>query len=117
MLSLELKDKIYQYIDSSITLEQLEDWIVAGLRNYLRHQETTDAGVVSIVELGLAEIANGIRSEDEFRSSLRSVLQDNVTDMAFYPSDSRTLTGSANETAHPLTVSFQMPQIVTFNES
>ena len=85
MLSLELKDKVLQYIDSSITLEQLEDWLVPRLPIFLRKSEAADADVVAAIELGLAEISNEIRTELEFRSLLTKALRGQTAVLVYPP--------------------------------
>ena len=87
MLSTELRDTIQDFIEAKITLAQLEDWLVPRLPYYLRFPNSTDADVVSAVELGLAEISSRIRSKDEIREYLKQVLQENTAISAFYPQD------------------------------
>jgi hypothetical protein len=85
MLSLELKDKVLQYVDSKISLEQLEDWLVPRLPIFLRTPETADADVVAAIELGLAEISNETKTELEFRSLLRKALQGQTAVLVYPP--------------------------------
>lgn len=76
MISLELSDKIYEYIYTEITLEQLEDWLVTKLPDFLKQFDSTDADIVSAIELGLAEINNQNWTEDKFRAYLKDALQE-----------------------------------------
>lgn len=74
MISLDLRNKIIEYIDKKITLEQLEDWIVPREANLLRLPDSNDADLIATVELGLAEISNGNWSEEKFRRELGNAL-------------------------------------------
>jgi len=76
MFSLELREVVSRYLAGDLALEQLEDWIVPRLQASLESPHAPDAAVVSAIELGLAELSAGIRSEAEFRQLLRDVLQD-----------------------------------------
>jgi hypothetical protein len=84
MLSTELRDTIQDFIAAKITIAQLEDWLVPRLPYFYRFPNTADADVVSAVELGLAEMTNGIRDKDEVRKDLKRVLETNNAVLAFY---------------------------------
>ena len=100
MLSFELKDKILQYADSKITLQDLEDWLVPRLPIFLKKPQTADADIVAVVELGLAEITNKIRTETEFRLILREVLQEHTSFLVYPFSISQTESTATNKTVH-----------------
>jgi|SRR3989304_5825233 len=87
MLSSELRDRIQEFISATITIAQLEDWLVPRMPYFLRFPNTSDADVVSAVELGLAEIAHGIRSKEEIRKYLEQVLQEYNAVSASYLQD------------------------------
>lgn len=74
MITSDLWDKIHQYVQSKITLEQLEDWFAPRWPDLLDHPGTPDAKVAGLVELGLAEMNDHILTEDEFKASLRAEL-------------------------------------------
>jgi len=78
MISLELRDTVIQYIDQAINLEQFEDWIVPRLPDFLDSFNSTDADIISAIELGLAEINNENWSEEKFRTYLHETLQEVV---------------------------------------
>jgi hypothetical protein len=86
MISSDLREKIFQYIESDISKAQLEEWLVPKLPVFLRYPESADADVVSAVELGLAEILTGIKTEDDFRKFLRQVVQEQIAVATFFPS-------------------------------
>jgi hypothetical protein len=99
MISLELRDKLLQYINAETTLEQLEDWVVPRLPAFLKEPSSTDADIISAIELGLAEISDDIRTEDELRAYLNEALQE--VNVLFQVSDGlkiQTTSGSSNQT-------------------
>jgi hypothetical protein len=110
MISSDLREKILQYIESDISKTQLEEWLVPKLPEYLRYPESADADVVSAVELGLAEMMAGIRTEDDVRTFLRHVIQEQVGTTFFPPaSDLKVESTSSNQTRDdsPLVIIFE----------
>jgi hypothetical protein len=87
MLSYELEEKVLQYVNYEISLEQLEDWLVPRLPAFLVFSDSSDSDVVAAIELSLAEISDGIRTEDELRDLLFDVLRKDPTTWLLYPSD------------------------------
>ena len=100
MLSSDLRDKVLQFVEASITMSQIEEWLVPRLPFFLRNPDTVDADVVAAIELGLAEVSSGIRTKDDFRDYLKNVLRENSAISAFYPINltQRIESGSANRT-------------------
>jgi len=99
MISSELRDKLLQYISVETTLEQLEDWVVPRLPAFLKEPNSTDADIISAVELGLVDVSDGIRTEDELRAYLNETLQE--VNVLFQVSDGlkiQTKSGSSNQT-------------------
>lgn len=74
MISYELRNTLLQFVNSELDVEQLENWLVPRLPILLASPVSSDADVIAAVELGLAEINDGIRTLDEFRSGLSEVL-------------------------------------------
>ena len=72
MISSDLMDQITQYLNNQITINDLEDWLVPREPWLLRDPISDDADIVGVIELGLAEMGSGIRSEEEFRDFLRN---------------------------------------------
>jgi len=99
MLSSELSNKILEFVESSITMSQLEEWLVPRLPFFLRIPDSADADIVSAVELGLAEVSSEIRTIEGFRNYLRYVVQGRNV-LALYPANlsQRTESGTANQT-------------------
>ncbi len=104
MVSPELRDKVSEFVDHEITPAQLEEWLVPRLPIFLESAESTDADVVAAIELGLAEMTDGIRSEAQFRDLMRHVLLEHSRLLVvFLPvAESRSETYSANQTANIL---------------
>ncbi len=115
MISSELREKIFQYIEAAINKVQLEEWLVPKMPTFLKYPESADADVVSAVELGLAEMAAGIRTEENFREFLKQVLQEQTAVLTFFPSSlsqrgQLTESFSSNQT-------FDNPASIIFNPS
>lgn len=94
---------------------QLEEWLVPKMPTFLKYPESADADVVSAVELGLAEMAAGIRTEENFREFLKQVLQEQTAVLTFFPSSlsqrgQLTESFSSNQT-------FDNPASIIFNPS
>lgn len=85
MLSAELRDKLRDFVESNIRISDLEEWLVPRLPFFLRFPNSTDADVVSAVELGLAHMANSITTKDEFRDYLKQLLQAQTAISTNYP--------------------------------
>ncbi len=78
MLTSELREKSYEYIDHVISLVEFEEWLVPCLPTYLASPDSEDADVVSTIELGFADVSNETRTEDEFRSDLKNVMNEHI---------------------------------------
>jgi len=100
MVSLEIRNKLIQYIDEEITLEQLEDWLVPNLPKYLKYFDSTDSDIISAVELGLAEINNRNWTEEKLRSYLSDALLELIVLIHFDGvQDNAIISGSSNKTS------------------
>jgi len=99
MISLELRNKVYQFVDGAISATQLEEWMVARLRLFLESVESADADVVAAIELGLAEMSDGIRTEAQLRQFMKQVLREHAAASVFLGADTRDETTSANRTS------------------
>jgi hypothetical protein len=97
MLSSELRNQVTLFIESRITLEELETWFVPRLPIYLSIPNSADADVIAAIELGLAEVDNNLRSEAEVRSLLAEVLNQQQT-IINYLENSITTGTTSNQT-------------------
>lgn len=110
MLSSDLRDKILEFVESSITANQLEEWLVPRLSWFLQDQNSTDADVVAAIELGLSETSSHIKTLEEFRDDLRRVLLENNTIQVFYPADMQIKTSASNRTEVLLPIAYTSNQ-------
>lgn len=100
MLSLELRNQVINYVNSEITIEQLEDWYVPRLPLYTRIPDSADAKVIAAIELGLAEYNCEIRSEEELRAFLADTIREYDTMLSLFQPEIEhfSTTGSSNQT-------------------
>jgi hypothetical protein len=73
--SIEIFSKVNEYVEGRINLREMEYWLANRLPIYLLNPDSTAAGLAGAIELGLAEIQAGIRSE---RSLKRLLLQRHI---------------------------------------
>jgi hypothetical protein len=97
MLTSELRKIIIDYLDSKITIAELEDWLVPNLPILIRVPDSTDTDIVSALELGIAELNSGLRDHNELKEYLLEVLRE-VTIKSIYPITSTTTISSSNIT-------------------
>lgn len=119
MISPDLMDQINLYLDNQITVSDLEDWLVPREPWLLRNPISDDANFVGVIELGLAEIGSDIRTEDEFRETLRQEVLNKSTTLrpTFLPTDSQVEYGTANSTVSPPVIFTNQYQITAPVES
>jgi hypothetical protein len=79
MLSSQLRDELFAYVESRQGVGELEEWIVPRAHQLLRHPASADADAVATVELGLAEIVQGLETEATLRNTLADLLQREAT--------------------------------------
>jgi hypothetical protein len=99
MLSYELKDKLLDFVEGKITTEQLEDWLVPRLPGFLASPDTADSDVIAAVELGLAEMADGIRTMAEFRDLLRDTLREQSSVQVVFDLQPHNESGATSQTS------------------
>lgn len=78
-LTSEIFRKVFQYMDGKISLEDIEDWLVAHLYEFLTLPPCSAVELAGIVELGLAEMSSGQYSEDGFRALLKKYIREHDT--------------------------------------
>lgn len=92
---------ISQYLDHAITLQELEDWVIYHLPLLFQIPDSPVARLAAAIELGLAEIGDGVVDEEEFRNVLEAAVRQEVTLSFFYPSDMPiSESTSSNEVQH-----------------
>ena len=111
MLSHELRDLVFELIQSNITVEEFEEWLVPRLPLYLEQPNSSNSDVVAAIELGLTEVSDGIKTEEDFRTFLLDIIREQSTILSFYPVEqARDITTSSNQTA---TVTFLAADVFT----
>jgi len=75
MVTSEIFDKTYQYLNGEISLTELEDWVEARFGLFAALPQGAARHLYGTIELGLAEISIGHRSEDEFRALVREFIR------------------------------------------
>lgn len=76
MLSPELRDVVVSYIRGQRSLDSLIEWYTPRVFDLIADPHSPDADLVAAIELCLAEMDDGIRSEDEARGYLQAVLEE-----------------------------------------
>jgi len=76
MISLELRNKVMELIETSISIQDFEDWLVPLLPILLDNPKSENAYFISSVELGLSEITAEIITMEEFLSDLYTMLME-----------------------------------------
>ena len=100
-MSMELHSKIYEYVSHKISLQELESWIVPRLPYFISQTDSSVEELASAVELCLAELQAGLRSQRSIRAFLARQLGDNpIIWAAVDESQAQDTTGSATS-SHP----------------
>lgn len=101
MITSELQEQVFRYIDGIISIGELEEWYIPRLPILVTSPYTEE--VVSTIELGLIEIGSGLRSEDEFKELLQEFIREHNTITFQYPeTDVVVSTSSSNQPITPL---------------
>jgi len=66
--------KVSDYLEHHITLEELEDWLAPNLGLFLLLPPNDASELAATIELGLAEMTKGDRTEDEFRTLVKEFI-------------------------------------------
>jgi hypothetical protein len=88
--AIEIFSRVSDYIEREITLRDLESWLVYMLPVYLSKPDSAASELASMIELGLAEINAGIRSEQGLRRLLTQHIAANSIKSESYPHQSST---------------------------
>ena len=90
--SAELLGKLDDYIGRRISLWELESWLAPRLFCYLNAPDSLAGRIAGAVELCLAEISAGIRSERSVRQSLARYKAKQEIRWLSYPEEEQTIT-------------------------
>ena len=83
--SIDIFSKVTDYLERRVTLRELESWLVPMLPIYLLNPDSAVANFVGLIELGLAELQAGIRSEQSLRKLLAQHNTYNLISLEPYP--------------------------------
>lgn len=72
MLSPELGEKVFAYLNGSVGLAELEQWLAPREARYLADLDGDDAKMVSAIELALAEYQDGLHTREGIQESIRN---------------------------------------------
>ncbi len=104
MLSYELREKVAQFVGHRLSIQELEEWLVPRLPLYLTFTPSSDGKLAGAVELGLAELSDGLTTEAELRRSLSALLSEETTVSVSCDPLRSTRTTSTNETTRALPI-------------
>lgn len=101
MLSNELREKLIDFAEDSISVQEIEEWLVPRLPDFLHSPIGADADLIAVLELALAELSAGIKTEDDVREMMHKALQAHPSSWMFYSpiSNQRTISGSSGTTS------------------
>lgn len=105
-----LLSAIYRYLDRAITLEQLEDWVISQLPVLFQIPDSVVARLAAAIELGLAEIGDGMIEEEGFRDLLQAGVVQEVTLSFFYPTEIAISESTSSNEAQHRSVSIGQPE-------
>jgi len=71
----ELYRKIIQYLDGEISLTQFEDWFLPNFGRIISLPDCPPRELAGDIQLALAEMSNGDRTEAEMKGLIREILQ------------------------------------------
>ena len=77
-------EKVSDYLENVITLEELEDWMAPNLGLFLSLPPNDASELAGAIELGLAEMTKGHRTEEEFKTLIKEFIKSR--DFIFVPS-------------------------------
>lgn len=107
MLSFMLKEKVLAFLAGELTLQELEEWYVPRLPLLVTNLESVETELVSALDLGLAEMNDGIRTEDELRILLVETIRKWETKWADLPPASTTSTSESRTTSTKVSYGYQ----------
>jgi len=94
MITSELQEQVFHYIDGIINLSELEEWYLPRLPMLVTSPYSEE--LVSTIELGLIEISSGLRSEEEFKELLQEFIREHNTIRVQYPETDIVISTSAS---------------------
>ena len=77
--SLDILRIARDYVDGTISLDDVQEWLVPRLGIFLADPRSTASQLAGLFELGFADIAAGEADEDELRELVKECLRENET--------------------------------------
>ena len=113
MITSELRDILTRFVSSELSVEQIEDWIVPRLATLIEHPDSANSQVAAAVELALAELSTGIRSEAEARSLVKEALDEQRLTWVEYPEGTAEVTTSATAAEERVELNWAPDSVIT----
>jgi len=107
-------DTVFRYIDGTVSLYELESWIAQNLNFLLSIGSIDLENLVNTIELSRAEMSEGHRTEEEFRSEIRAYIESHPTIALQLPTSTLT-TSSSSKTQSASYVSESGEQVLPFS--
>ena len=98
-VSIELLSKLNDFSGKAITLRDLEVWLTPRLPGYLEVPDSAIAHLAGLVELCLAELQTGIRTERSIRILLRRHLRESNVAMVWWPEEPSHVVSTSTSTS------------------
>lgn len=101
MITSELQEKVFHYLDGMISMSDLQEWYVPRLPMLLTSPYGEE--LVSTIELGMIEVGSGLRSEDQFKELLREFIREHdIIRIQYAEPDIVISMGASNQPITPL---------------
>jgi len=71
----ELYEKVIEYVNDEISVTQFENWLLPNLGQILALPDCPPRDLAADIQLGLAEMSNGDRSEAELKDLIRELIE------------------------------------------
>ena len=109
MNSSDLRKKIDNYIDKSISLLELEEWFVPRLPEYLANPDSQDSELIATLELALTEYSEGIHDDETVRKLMADALRrEKITMIRVYNETELSTTASPTRVTKPMKLTQSM---------
>ena len=101
--SIEIYSKVGEYLSRTITLQELESWLVDMWPTFLQNSDSAVSELAAFIELCLSEINAGIRTERSLKTLLKQHPGVEAITLTSYPITSNIdMTSSANDFVKPI---------------
>lgn len=112
MLDHQLLNIVDQYIQKTINLEDLENWLVPRLPLFFKAPYSEASEMVAEIEVALADMSEQRLTEGEFRALLKNLGEQVQIVWANYPAQREIAYSESNNQASP-TIQYAIPELVS----